>query len=117
MSRAVDTVLAYRLLKMLATPINKSDAYNLGVIDANGKKIKEPTTSQEKDSYTILNRFIFKVQKALTKSPDMSSRRLLTFAAALSLLREYKDDDDEDFGGGKGVRVMQPQPVTVPTGA
>ena len=26
-------------------------------------------------------------------------------------------DDDDDHGGGKGVRVMQPQPVTVPTGA
>ena len=27
------------------------------------------------------------------------------------------DDDDDDTNGGKGVRVMQPQPVTVPTGA
>tara|TARA_B100000029_G_scaffold58672_1_gene52866 strand:- start:2347 stop:2913 length:567 start_codon:yes stop_codon:yes gene_type:complete len=95
MSRAIDTVLAYRLLKMLATPINKSDAFKLGIINAQGKKIKEPTTSQEKEAYTILNRFIFKVQKALTKSSDMNSKRLLTFAAALALLREYKDDDDD----------------------
>ena len=29
----------------------------------------------------------------------------------------YPDDDDDDTNGGKGVRVMQPQPVTVPTGA
>ena len=27
------------------------------------------------------------------------------------------DDDDDNFGGGKGVRVMEPVPVTVPTGA
>ena len=27
------------------------------------------------------------------------------------------DDDDDETNGGKGVRVMQPQPVTVPTGA
>ena len=27
------------------------------------------------------------------------------------------DDDADDTNGGKGVRVMQPQPVTVPTGA
>ena len=26
-------------------------------------------------------------------------------------------DDDDDTNGGKGVRVMQAQPVTVPTGA
>ncbi len=28
----------------------------------------------------------------------------------------FNDDDDDDFGGGKGVRVMQPQPVPVPSG-
>ena len=27
------------------------------------------------------------------------------------------DDDDDDTNGGKGVRVMQPVPVTVPSGA
>ena len=27
------------------------------------------------------------------------------------------DDDDDDTNVGKGVRVMQPQPVTVPAGA
>ncbi len=29
----------------------------------------------------------------------------------------FNDDDDDDFGGGKGVRVTQPVPVTVPSGA
>ena len=29
----------------------------------------------------------------------------------------FNDDDDDDFGGGKGVRVMQTQPVPVPSGA
>ena len=29
----------------------------------------------------------------------------------------FNDDDDDDFGGGKGVRVMQPVPVPVPSGA
>jgi|TARA_B100000029_G_scaffold144936_1_gene140173 hypothetical protein len=30
-----------------------------------------------------------------------------------------QDDDDDSFGGGKGIRVgqMEPVPVTVPTGA
>ena len=27
------------------------------------------------------------------------------------------DDDDDNFGGGKGVRVMEHVPVTVPSGA
>ena len=29
----------------------------------------------------------------------------------------FNDDDDDDFGGGKGIRVQQPVPVTVPTRA
>ena len=31
----------------------------------------------------------------------------------------FNDDDDDDFGGCKGVRLgqMEPVPVTVPTGA
>ena len=33
------------------------------------------------------------------------------------LLRAFENDDDDDTNGGKGVRVMQPQPVTVPSGA
>jgi len=31
------------------------------------------------------------------------------------LLRAFNDDDDDD--GGKGIRIQQPVPVTVPTGA
>ena len=35
------------------------------------------------------------------------------------LLRAFSDDDDDDFQGGKGVRIgqMEPVPVTVPSGA
>ena len=40
---------------------------------------------------------------------------LLVFWAAAG--GGFNDDDDDDFGGGKGVRVTQPVPVTVPSGA
>ena len=33
------------------------------------------------------------------------------------ILRAVNDDDDDDFEGGKGVRIGQMQPVTVPSGA
>jgi len=33
------------------------------------------------------------------------------------ILRALSNDDDDDTNGGKGVRVGQMQPVTVPTGA
>ena len=41
---------------------------------------------------------------------------LLTFWAAAG--GGFTDDDDDDnFGGGKGVRAMEPIPVPVPSGA
>ena len=33
------------------------------------------------------------------------------------LLRAFNNDDDDDTGGGKGIRIQQPVPVTVPSGA
>ena len=29
----------------------------------------------------------------------------------------FNDDDDDDFGGGKGLRVVQMEPIPVPSGA
>tara|TARA_B100000287_G_scaffold47403_1_gene42253 strand:- start:217 stop:414 length:198 start_codon:yes stop_codon:yes gene_type:complete len=33
------------------------------------------------------------------------------------ILRAISNDDDDDTGGGKGIRIQQPVPVTVPSGA
>ena len=93
MSRALDAVVGIRLLKLLSTPINKSKAFQLGIVDNDGNKVKDPSNTNERNAYTLLNRFVFKVQRALTRSSDRNARRLLTFAAAMALLREYKDDD------------------------
>lgn len=93
MARIADAYVTYRILRMLATPIEKSDAYKKGIVDADGKKIKKPTSSSEKDSYSLLQRFVFKVQRALMKSPDRNAKRLLTVAAALSILRETNEED------------------------
>ena len=96
MSRFVDTVVAYRILRMLAIPIEQSDAYRMGIIDKNGDKLREPQGPNELDAYSLLQRFVFKVQKALTKSPDRQAKRLLTFAAALSILREQDESISDD---------------------
>ena len=95
MSRSLDAVVGIRLLKLLSTPINKSKAFQLGIVDNDGNKVKDPSNTNERNAYTLLNRFVFKVQRALTRSSDRNARRLLTFAAAMALLREYKDDDDD----------------------
>ena len=86
MSRAIDLIITYRVVKMLVTPFNKFKAYDLGIIDADGKvlrKFKEVKGSERKH-YTMLHRFVFNLKRIL-KRVGLGSR-LGSFAVALALL-------------------------------
>ena len=92
MSRAIDLIITYRVVKMLVTPFNKFKAYDLGIIDADGKvlrKFKEVKGSERKH-YTMLHRFVFNLKRIL-KKVGLGSR-LGSFAVALALL--IKEDKD-----------------------
>ena len=94
MSRAIDLLITYRVIKMLVTPFEKTDAYKYGIIDKNGKvlrKNKTLTIAKEKDAYTILHRFVFNLKRIINFIPGGKSK-LGTYAAALGLLlKEGKD--------------------------
>ena len=57
MSRALDAVVAIRILKMMATPIEKSEAFIAGIVDKTGKKLREPSGTQELNMYSMLQKF------------------------------------------------------------
>ena len=40
-TRAIDLLIAYRVIKMLVTPFNKQPAYQYGIIDDKGKVLKK----------------------------------------------------------------------------
>ena len=66
MSRVIDAVIAYRVLKLLVTPFNRTKAFELGIIDEKGKvlkKSKEIKDPKERNAYTLLNRFVFNLKK------------------------------------------------------
>jgi|TARA_R100001079_G_C4404406_1_gene132802 hypothetical protein len=94
MGRAIDVLITYRIIKMLITPFEKQDAYKYGIIDKNGKvlrKTKELKTAKERDSYTILHRFVFNLKRLINVIPGGKSK-IGTYAAALGLLlKESKD--------------------------
>ena len=86
MSRAIDLIITYRVVKMLVTPFNKFKAFELGIIDEKGKvlrKMKEVKGSDRKH-YTMLHRFVFNLKRILQKVGLGS--RLGSFAVALALL-------------------------------
>ena len=97
MANVADAVIVLRILKLLTTPIEKSDAYKYGIVDKNGKKIKKPETTKERDSYSILQRLAFKLQYALGKSPDRTSKKLLSLAAAMAILREHSEEQIDSY--------------------
>ena len=95
-SRAADTYYAYRFIKHLVTPWNKMKAYELGLVDENGKKLKSPQTSEERTEYSYFHRLVFNLKRILEKLPFGKSR-LASYAAALFLLKEHGKLNDEQL--------------------
>ena len=70
MSRVIDALIAYRVVKLLVTPFNRTEAFKLGIIDEKGKvlkKSKEIKDPKERKAYTLLIRFVFNLKKLLAK--------------------------------------------------
>ena len=92
-NRAVDLVITYRVVKLLATPFEKQEAFKYGIIDKEGKvlrKFRTLKTTKEKQSYTILHRFVFNLKRILARVG--LGGKLGSFAVALGLLiREDKN--------------------------
>lgn len=97
MSRFVDSIIAYRILRLLTTPFTDTDAFRLGIIDASGKELKRMSqlnTVAERDAYTVLHRLVFRIKRIIEKVP-VDNKRLLSFAAALSLIKEHAEKNKE----------------------
>ena len=96
MSRAVDLLITYRIMKLLVTPFDKQEAFKYGIIDKKGKVLRKWSTiikPQEKKSYTILHRFIFNLKRILQKAG--LGGKLGTFAVALAtLIREHQEFEE-----------------------
>jgi len=92
-SRPVDLLIAYRVIKLLITPFNKSDAFKQGIIDKDGNVLKKYRTLQktsEKQAYTMLHRFVFNLKRILAKTGIRGALGSFAVAAAL-LLKENKE--------------------------
>jgi hypothetical protein len=85
MSRVIDGLIAYRVLKLLVTPFNRTKAFELGIIDDKGKVLKKSRDikdPQERNAYTLLIRFVFNLKRLLSK---VGIRGPLGSAAAAAL--------------------------------
>jgi hypothetical protein len=97
MTRFVDSLIAYRILRMLTTAFEDTDAYRLGIIDEKGKELKKMSqlnSANEKDAYSILHRMIFRIKRIIEKVP-VDNKKLVSFTAALALIKENYNVNSE----------------------
>tara|TARA_B100000902_G_scaffold321990_1_gene315108 strand:- start:699 stop:1268 length:570 start_codon:yes stop_codon:yes gene_type:complete len=91
-SRAIDTVITFRVLKLLTTKWEDHEAFKTGLIDDKGKRIKsvKVDTKEKKESYTYLHRLVFNLKRLIEMLP-LGKNRLASYAAALFLIKEHCD--------------------------
>ena len=106
--RVIDSLIVFRVLKMLTTDFKKTPAYKFGFIDSNGNRIKKlphpdvkgsfiennPKTKEEKNSLTPLHRLVFNLKKLIRMVP-FGKTAFASYAVALALLKEQTNLDSE----------------------
>jgi len=94
----------------LTTPWIDTEAYKLGLIDDNGKRLKSKKiqSSEEKDAYTSFMRVVFNMKRLIQKLPG-GSNKIASYASALLLIREEMGVTDK--GIEKLVKEMDLDPA------
>lgn len=89
-SRAIDTVITFRVLKLLTMKWTDHEAFDMGIIDKKGKRNKEVSidTKKKKEAYTFLHRLVFNLKRLIELLPGGKSR-LGSYASALFLIKEH----------------------------
>ena len=97
---ALNLYFIYKFLRILTTPWENTDAFKLGIINGKGKILKKKSklkTIEEKESYTMMHRLVWKLKRLMEKIPFGKSR-LASYAAALWLIKEettFNGTDEE----------------------
>ena len=95
-SRTGDLFYAFRFLKLLVTPFEKTKAFELGIIDKDGVTLKKKIdrqTPEEKSAYTVFHRLVFNLKRLLGKAPGGKSL-VARYGAALFLIKEHTNMSD-----------------------
>lgn len=87
MGKLIDNFLALRIIYLLTVPIETTDAFKLGLIDANGGKLKDAKTPEERASTSMLHRLVWNIKKVFNLVPG-GKTRLGSLAAAYLLVKE-----------------------------
>ncbi len=93
MAGLFDAIITYQFVKLISQSFTEWDAYKLGIINEDGVVLRKRNTlktQEEKNSFTSFHVVIKNIKKIMEKSPAGKSK-LLSFAAALYLMKEGKE--------------------------
>lgn len=91
-----DTTYSLRFLRLLTMPWEKTDAFEQGVIDGEGNKLKNPETKAERESYTVFHRLVFNIRRMLAKLP-LGRTTMARYLAAFWLIREHTGMSEDEL--------------------
>lgn len=92
--RGPDFFYALRFLRLLTTKWEDTNAFKLGIVDKNGKKLKKPETSEEKSAYNTFHKLVYNIKRLINKIP-LGKSTLASYAAALFLIKEQTGISDK----------------------
>ncbi len=67
LSNTAATFLVYKFATLLKTSFNKWKAYELGLIDEEGEILRKAKTTQEKNAFSYMEKFVLKIRKIMLK--------------------------------------------------
>lgn len=97
--KAGDLVYTFRFLALLVTPFEKTKAFELGLIDKDGKRTKTPGDldyPEQRDAYTPFIRLVFNIKRLMAKAPGGQSV-IARYGAALYLIKENLELSDKSI--------------------
>lgn len=91
-SNPLSLIIAIKFIDLLATDFSEWEAYKLGLIDINGKKIRSPSGPLEKKYFKSWYNLVRNIKRSLQKVPGGKSK-FASYATAFALLREDLGSD------------------------
>lgn len=92
--KAGDLVYTFRFLRLLTTEFKDTKAYELGLIDEKGKKLRKAESSEDRDAYTPFHRLVFNIKKLIPGG------KIGSYASALFLLKDHYNISDDKIEQG-----------------
>jgi len=89
-AKKIKTAVIFLLIADLFKKIEKFDAFKLGIVDKKGKEIKKAKTPEEKKSYGLYEKFLFKLKKSFGGLAGM-----MVLLPLLLISEEERDNDNE----------------------